>query len=124
MLKYAIEVQDTDGDYIQAADPTRRYTDAVTALAGLTGEGTYRVRFGRQTKTEKVVAPEPSGYVVGDVIRTPRGTRDGSVIKVEDGFVFYYSLDQQGGVPLNAVTRKVAVEKAKLVRKAAAPKAA
>lgn len=124
MLKYAIEAQDTDGDYVQVADPTRRYTDALTALEALTGEGVYRVRFGRQVKVEKAVEPQSPSFREGDVIRTPRGTRDGSVIKVEDGIVFYYSLDEQGGVPLNAVTRKVAVEKAKLVRKAAAPKAA
>lgn len=58
MLKYAIEAQDTDGTYTQVADPTRRYADALTALEALTGEGTYRIRFGRFVKTEKVVVED------------------------------------------------------------------
>lgn len=121
MLKYAIEVQDTEGDYIQAADPTRRYTDAITALAGLTGEGTYRVRFGRQTKTEKVVAPEPSGYVVGDVIRTPRGKFDGEVVEVQDTTLVYRSV--KDGVATGPV-RKADQDKVTLVRRTAVAQAA
>lgn len=124
MLKYSIEVQDATGTYTQVADPERRYADALTALEGLTGEGTYRVRFGRFVKTERVVEPQGVTFGEGDIIRTPRGTRDGKVWKVENGTLHYYSLTPDGGVPLNAPTRKVAVEKAKLVRKAVAPKAA
>jgi hypothetical protein len=55
MLKYAIEVQDTDGSFVQAAEGERRYVNALSALETLTGEGTYRIRFGRQVKTEKTV---------------------------------------------------------------------
>ena len=128
MLKYSIEAQDTDGTYTEVADRTRRFADALTSLEALTGEGTYRVRFGRFVKTEKVVVEDSplvvSQFGVGDVVRTPRGTRDGQVWKVEDGVLFYRSLDEQGGMPINSVTRKVSADKAKLVRKAAAPKAA
>lgn len=55
MLKYAIEVQDTDGSFVKAAEGERRYTNALATLETLTGEGTYRIRFGRTVKFEKAV---------------------------------------------------------------------
>ena len=55
MLKYAIEVQDTDGEFVKAAEGERRYTNALATLETLTGEGTYRIRFGRTVKFEKAV---------------------------------------------------------------------
>jgi len=125
MLKYSIERQDANGTYTQVADQERRYADALTSLEALTGEGVYRVRFGRFVKTEKVVEPQALvPFNEGDVIRTPRGTRDGLVWKVEGTTLFYYSLTPDGGTPLNAPTRKVDASKAKLVRKAASPQAA
>jgi hypothetical protein len=58
MLKYSIEAQDANGIYVGVAEQTRRYSQALAVLESLTGEGVYRVRFGRTVKTEKAVAPQ------------------------------------------------------------------
>jgi hypothetical protein len=133
MIKFAIErqVQATDefatvlgvGHFVEVAEGTRRYKEALAELAALIEQGdavgVYRIRLGRRVWHEQVVAPSLDTFGVGDVIRTPRGTRDGKVWKVEDGVLFYYSLLPDGGIPLNSPTRKVLAAKATLVQKAA-----
>jgi hypothetical protein len=125
MLKYSIEVQDATGTYTQVADPERRYADALTALEGLTGEGTYRVRFGRFVKTEKVVVedkPQNTGqFAIGAKVKF--GAR-GKVIwevfmNVRPGFVH---LNPAWGGGSNRY--HVPVSKLVLATEAVAPKAA
>lgn len=124
MLKYSIEIQATDGTYTKVADETRRFADALTALEGLTGEGTYRIRFGRFVKTEKVVEPVPSStsqFAIGAQVKF--GKRGQAVWEV-------FRNTKSGLVDLSPATGKgsnkydVPVEKLVLATEAVAPKAA
>jgi hypothetical protein len=122
MLKYSIEVQDTDGQYVEVADRTRRFADALTALECLTGEGTYRITFGRFVKTEKVVEPQGQTFgrfAVGAQVRFgARGKVVWEVFRTGENVVSLINPDT------NARKFDVPVSKLVLASEAAAPKAA